>query len=232
MKTTENFRFKSISRFDMKNSIFLVILVTNILFNQVSAQNPSEKSQNSDYQTEENILYRSAEEASKDDYIGERCRLDIYYPAGVKDYATVVWFHGGGITGGNKFIPEQLKDKGIAVVAANYRLSPGVSSPAYIEDAAAALAWTFRNIKKYGGNPDKIVVSGHSAGGYLASMIGLDKKWLEDYQVDANKIAMLVPFSGHTITHFTIRDEQGLKETQPLVDELAPLYHVRLMHRH
>jgi len=182
---------------------------------------------NSEYKILENISYRSAEEAAGDDYIAERCKLDIYYPAGGKNFTTVVWFHGGGITGGNKHIPEKLKKQGIAVVAVNYRLSPNVKNPAYIEDAAAAVAWTFKNIEKYGGDVSKIVVSGHSAGGYLASMVGLDKKWLAEFSIDANNIAMLVPFSGHTITHFTIREERGIKGTQPVVDEFAPLFHVR-----
>ncbi len=124
-------------------------------------------------------------------------------------------------------IPEKLKKQGIAVVAVNYRLSPKAKCPAYIEDAAAAVAWTFKNIEKYGGDPEKIVVSGHSAGGYLTSMVGLDKKWLAKYNIDANEIAMLVPFSGHCITHMTIRKERGIPDTQPVVDEFAPLYHVR-----
>jgi acetyl esterase/lipase len=113
------------------------------------------------------------------------------------------------------------------VVAVNYRLSPKVNCPAYIEDAAAAVAWTFKNIKNYGGDPSKIVVSGHSAGGYLTTMVGLDKKWLARYKIDANNIAMLIPFSGHTITHMTVRKESSIPDTQPVVDEFAPLYHVR-----
>lgn len=187
----------------------------------------AQNSQAQDYKTEKNILYRTAKEAQNDDYIAERCRLDLYYPADSKDFTTVVWFHGGGITSGNKFIPEKLKEQGIAVVAVNYRLSPKVKCPVYIEDAAAAVAWTFRNIAKYGGDPAKIVVSGHSAGGYLTSMVGLDKKWLNEFGIDANNIAMLIPFSGHTITHMTIRKERGIPDSQPVVDEFAPLYHVR-----
>lgn len=179
------------------------------------------------YKTEENIFYRADEQAPSDEYIAERCKLDVYYPSEIKNFTTVVWFHGGGITGGNKFIPEKLKEKGIAVVAVNYRLSPKVKNPTYIEDAAAAVAWTFKNIEKYGGDVSKIVVSGHSAGGYLASMVGLDKKWLAKFGIDANQIALLVPFSGHTITHFTIREERGIEGTQPVVDEFAPLFHVR-----
>lgn len=186
-----------------------------------------EAQENQRYSFKENISYRTADEEKQYEYIAERCKLDIYYPANSKDFTTVVWFHGGGITGGNKHIPEKLKKQGIAVVAVNYRLSPGAKCPDYIEDAAAAVAWTFKNIEKYGGNPEKIVVSGHSAGGYLASMIGLDKKWLAKYNIDADEIAMLIPFSGHCITHMTIRKERGISDKQPIVDEFAPLFHVR-----
>ena len=177
-----------------------------------------------EYTTIENLPYRSGEQT---EYMRERCKLDLYYPEGKKSFATVVWFHGGGLKKGNKSVPKQLQGKGIAVVAVNYRLSPKVKSPDYIEDAAAAVAWTFKNIEKYGGSRKKIFVSGHSAGGYLTSMIGLDKKYLARFDVDADAIAGLIPFSGHTITHFTVRGERGIDGKQPIVDELAPLFHVR-----
>ena len=64
-----------------------------------------------------------------------------------KDFSTIVWFHGGGMEGGSKFVPRELTDQGFAVVAVNYRLSPKAKNPAYIEDAAEAVAWTFRNIE-------------------------------------------------------------------------------------
>lgn len=185
-----------------------------------------EKNTNStNYKTEADILYRTATDLS--DYERERCRLDVYCPSDTTNFATVVWFHGGGLSAGQKSIPDGLKEKGIGVVAVNYRLSPHVKSPAYIEDAAAAVAWTFNNIEKYGGSRARIFVSGHSAGGYLTSMIGLDKRWLAAHDIDANQIAGLIPYSGHTITHFTVRSERGLKQTQPVVDDLAPLFHVR-----
>jgi acetyl esterase/lipase len=156
----------------------------------------------------------------------ERCRLDVYYPENKAGFTTIVWFHGGGITGGEKFIPEQWKNKGLAVVAVNYRLNPKVKCPEYIEDAAAAVAWVFNHIEDFGGSPERIVISGHSAGGYLTSMVGLDKHYLRQYGIDTRQIAALIPFSGHTITHFIIRDERGIKGTQPLIDEFAPLYFV------
>nr|WP_319510506.1 alpha/beta hydrolase [uncultured Draconibacterium sp.] len=202
----------------MKKSILLSLVLIFLGAQTILAQETT-------YILEENIPYINDENASE--YAQERCKLDIYYPENKTDFTTVVWYHGGGITGGNKFIPEKLKKQGIAVVAVNYRLSPKVKCPVYIEDAAAAVAWTFQNIEKYGGSKDKIVVSGHSAGGYLTSMIGLDKHYLAKYDIDANDIAMLIPFSGHTVTHFTVRDERGIPGTQAIVDEYAPLYYVR-----
>ena len=202
----------------MKKNIFILLIFLTTCFQSSIAQDVT-------YALIKNISYFPEDETSE--YAKERCKLDLYYPENATDYTTVVWFHGGGLTSGEKSIPEKLKEKGIAVVAVNYRLSPKVKCPVYIEDAAAAVAWAFNNMENYGGSKDKIVVSGHSAGGYLTSMIGLDKHYLAKYNIDANDIAMLVPFSGHTITHFTVREERGIAGTQPVIDEFAPLYFVR-----
>ena len=209
-----------------KKNLNFTLVVFNIAVillssNQVHSQSIE------DYELLTDVFYRDATIEPITEYMKERCVLDIYYPKNTSGYATVVWLHGGGLKAGNKFIPEWLKDQGIAIIAVNYRFSPRVSCPAYIQDAAAAVAWVFNNIESYGGDPALIVVSGHSAGGYLTSMIGLDKSYLETYDIDANQIASLIPFSGHTITHMTVREERGIKDTQPIVDQYAPLFHVR-----
>lgn len=183
--------------------------------------------QNTEYETKENIPYYNSTINKSDNYINERCVLDIYYPKNTKGFATVVWFHGGGLTFGNKEIPEALKNKGFAVIGVNYRLSPKAKAANSIEDAAAAVAWAFDTIKNYGGDSSLIFVAGHSAGGYLAAMIGLDKKWLKKEGIDANNIAGLIPLSGQCITHVEIRKENGISEKQPIIDAFAPLYHVR-----
>lgn len=177
------------------------------------------------YGMQEDIAYRTG--GNLTDYAKERCRLDVYYPKNSTNFATVVWFHGGGLKSGNRSVPKELLNAGIAVVAANYRLHPRVEAPVYIEDAAAAVAWTLNNIEKFGGSRRKVFVSGHSAGGYLTSMVGLDKRWLAAFEKNPNDLAGLIPYSGHTITHFTIRAERGIDGKQPIVDDLAPLYHVR-----
>ena len=179
------------------------------------------------YITEKNIYYYADSINAKDSYISEQCTLDLYYPRDGKNYSTIVWFHGGGLTGGKKEIPKALMEKGYAVIGVGYRLSPKATAPAYIEDAASAVAWVFKNIEKYGGSTKLIFVSGHSAGGYLGMMITLNKAYLGKYNIDANKIASLIPFSGQAITHYTIRKEEGIRNTQPIIDQYAPLYFVR-----
>lgn len=192
------------------------LLFCLFVFASISAQDAS-------YRSESELPYRT----EGDSYSKERCKLDIYYPANVKDFPTVIWFHGGGLSSGSKFIPEELKNCGMAVVAINYRLLPEATLSDCIDDAAAAVAWTFKEIEKYGGSRAKIFVSGHSAGGYLTNMIGMDKKWLQAYAIDADSIAGLIPFSGHAISHFAYRKAKGMKDTQPSIDEFAPLYYVR-----
>ena len=174
-----------------------------------------------------NVLYYPTNQAGLTPYQLERCRLDIHVPRKTNEAPVLIWFHGGGLTGGSKDLPVGLKGRNIIVVSVNYRLSPKVACPAYLEDAAAAVAWTFQNIADYGGSPDKIVISGHSAGGYLALMLGLDKHWLAAHGIDANRFAGIAPLSGQCITHLTIRKERAIDIKQPVIDAFAPLFHVR-----
>ena len=161
------------------------------------------------------------------EYAMERCKLDIYYPTDLKDVPVVVWFHGGGIEGGNKHIDPELQEQGYVVIAVNYRLLPKATIDDAIDDAAASVAWAFNHCQEYGGDPNKIVLAGHSAGGYLLDMVGLEKKWLEKYGIDANRIAALVPFSGQCMTHYNVRKMQGIDPLQPTIDQYAPIAHIR-----
>lgn len=161
------------------------------------------------------------------EYQKERCRLDIHLPPETKKkFPVLVYFHGGGLTGGRRGGPN-LISQGVCLVAPSYRLSPEARCPDYLNDAADAVAWTFRNIEKYGGDPDRIFIGGMSAGSYLAAMITMDRSWLEKRDIDVDRIAGLLPISGHMITHFTVRKERGLSAGTGLSDEFAPLYHVR-----
>jgi acetyl esterase/lipase len=181
------------------------------------------------YAVDKEILYLAPDGRPTDDYADEMCRLDLYRPEAAEGFPTVVFYHGGGLTAGKRYVPNELTKRGWAVVGAGYRLHPQVQHPVYIEDAAAALAWTFKNIASYGGDPKKIFVTGISAGGYLTAMVGLDKNYLAQHGLDANQIAGLIPVTGQMITHQTVRKEQGVEPSKfrPTIDKYAPLYHVR-----
>lgn len=183
--------------------------------------------QNIEYKRADAIFYQVESLENITTYQKKMCLLDVYYPEEQKKVPVIVWFHGGGLTAGKREIPEALKNKGYIIVGVGYRLSPEVKAEVCITDAAAAIAWVFKNIDKYNGDVNSIFISGHSAGGYLALMAVMNKENLNKYDIDTNKIAGLIPFSGHTITHFTIRAERGISGEQPIVDEFAPLYYVR-----
>jgi len=179
----------------------------------------------------QDIVYKSGD--SLTDYERTRCKLDLYIPVDRTDFPVMVWFHGGNITAGDKAqeiqvgIARSLAARGIAVAAVNYRLSPQVSFPAYIDDAAASVAWVLDHSKDYQGDPGKVFVAGHSAGGYLAAMVGLDQQYLMAHGHGTNELAGLIPISGQMVTHATIRKERGLPEDRPIVDAAAPVFHVR-----
>lgn len=201
----------------MKKVLWMIFMTFMVL--NVNAQKPI----SSDEVITSNIQYKNG----KDTYIKERCKLDICYDKSKKNSPVVVWYHGGGLTSGQKEIPGLLKKQGFVVVGVNYRLLPKVKIDECLDDCAAALAWVFQNISQYGGDTKKIFVSGHSAGGYITTMLGLDKTWLSRYGVDANNIAGLIPFSGQMISHFAYRKMNGIDNLQPTIDKYAPLYHVR-----
>ncbi|MBC2607080.1 alpha/beta hydrolase [Pelagicoccus albus] len=203
----------------MKRPLALIpILLASLLIQIASAQSAA-------YRDVLDVPYFS--ESNPDPYTQEKALLDIHYPEANELAPVIIWFHGGGLTGGQREIPAALREKGFVIVAPSYRLSPKVKAADCIVDATTAVAWTIKNIERYHGDPSKVFVSGHSAGGYLAMMSVIDKNRLGDHGIDANSIAGLIPFSGHTITHFTVRAERGISGKQPIIDEFAPLYYVR-----
>lgn len=178
-----------------------------------------------------NVAYKSGGSITDDEK--DRCKLDLYLPKGKAGAPVLVWFHGGGLTAGRKDddftigIAQSLAQAGVAVASANYRLSPKSSFPAYVEDAAAAFAWVRAHIAEYGVDPARVIVGGHSAGGYLTLMIGLDPRFLRKHGLEPGAIAGLIPISGQVMTHYTIREERGLDKETILADEAAPIHYAR-----
>jgi acetyl esterase/lipase len=122
---------------------------------------------------------------------GSRHELDIYAPQGETAAPVVVFIHGGGWTDGNKseyrFVAAALAARGFLTVVPDYRLFPQVRFPAFLQDNAAAVAWTKTNIARYGGDPNRIFLMGHSAGAYNVAMLTLDKQWLGAVGLDPDR---------------------------------------------
>jgi acetyl esterase/lipase len=124
------------------------------------------------------VVTRNVDYLAGTDYAEDKDKLDILMPRGVSGVPVIVFFHGGALQRGDKRHGEALASRivpeGVGVVSANYRLSPSVMHPAHIQDAAAAFAWVIENIARYGGDPECVYVSGHSAGAYLATLMAID----------------------------------------------------------
>jgi acetyl esterase/lipase len=177
------------------------------------------------------ITYKSGDALTE--YEKSRCKLDLYLPASGSDFPALVWFHGGGLTGGSKddastkHIAESFARLGVATAAVNYRLSPKATYPAYLDDAAAAFAWVKMHAAEQHIDPAHVFVGGHSAGGYLTYMLGLDERWLKPYHLAPRAIAGLIPVSGQVMTHYTVREERGIKDHNIIsADDAAPINHL------
>jgi acetyl esterase/lipase len=114
---------------------------------------------------------------------GPRRTLDVYAPRPAAPPAPVlVFFYGGGWTSGAKamyrFVGAGLAARGVFVVIPDYRLYPDVRFPAFMDDAAAAVAWTHANAASFGGDPHRLFLMGHSAGGQIAALLALDARYL------------------------------------------------------
>ncbi len=130
-----------------------------------------------------------------------RQKLNIWKPKGdVKNVPVLVFFFGGAWYHGARdfydFYGRALAEQGFVVVIPDYRLTPQVRFPAFVEDGAAAVAWTRTNIARFGGDPKRISVSGHSAGAHIAAMITLDRQWLAKAGVPDGTIRSFVGLAG------------------------------------
>lgn len=134
----------------------------------------------------------------------ERHVLDIYTPKKITDGALPVmfWIHGGGWQVGDKsdvgLKPKVLTERGFVFVSTNYRLLPEVTMDVLIRDVATSLGWVHRNIAKYGGDPKRIFVGGHSAGAQLAALICIDDRYLKEQNVSFDVLQGCVPVDGDT----------------------------------
>ena len=130
-----------------------------------------------------------------------RQKLDVYKPINAKEARPVIVFtYGGGFKAGTKdnygFVAEAFSSLGYVTVIYDYRLYPQVTWPVYIEDGALAVAWVSKEIGKYGGDPKRIIIAGHSAGAYIATMLAVNPTYLRAASVPDGTIKAALTFSG------------------------------------
>lgn len=139
----------------------------------------------------------------------------------------VIFFYGGGWENGSKdsygFAGRAFASQGFVAVVPDYRKVPQVRFPAFVQDGAAAVAWTRANIARYGGDPDRIALVGHSAGAHIAMMLALDRRYLQAANVPDGTVKAVVGLSGpYDFYPFTsqqaVQAMQGAKpaDTQPI----------------
>ena len=168
-----------------------------------------------------------------DEYAQKMCRLDVYNINKSTELKPIfVWFHGGGITSGDKkSMPTDIanKKRGYILVSANYRLSPKIKAWEAIDDCAQALAWVFQNATKLGGDQKAIFIGGHSAGGYLSGMLAFAPKYLKKYDINNTALAGAILLSAQATKHFQVRKDSGDNTNKfvPIIDEFALLGNVQ-----
>lgn len=126
--------------------------------------------------------------------------LDVYSPAEGENHPVLIFIHGGGWDKYDRklFAPvgQKLIERGIVVVIPDYTLYPDAGYQQMAGEMAAATAWTLENIGQYGGDPGRVVLSGHSAGGHLAGLLATDQAWLNDVGHTNEELCGLVGLAG------------------------------------
>lgn len=166
-----------------------------------------------------------------------RQAMDVWRPAeAAANLPVVVFFYGGSWQSGRRadyrFVAADLARRGHVVVVPDYRLYPEIQFPAFLQDAAAAVAAARRMAPGWGGDPARVVLMGHSAGAHIAAMLALDPRWLAAEGDSRDRLAGLVgvagPYDFLPITGRAIRavfaSATDLRDTQPITfaDRRAP----------
>ena len=159
---------------------------------------------------------------------GPRQKLDVYKPRHAAKAPVLVFFYGGGWQGGSRdhypFVGAALAAQGIVTVVPDYSTFPPARFPAFVEDAARAVRFASTSAARWGGDPSRLVLMGHSAGAYIAAMLSFDPQWLG--KVGLNSQADVAGFIGlagpydflpnQSRTLRTIFGGANRRETQPI----------------
>lgn len=157
-----------------------------------------------------------------------RHRLDVYAPKRLADerpLPVAVYLYGGswrsGFRQGYEFVGRGLAAQGLVAAIPDYRLVPEVRFPAFLEDCAAAVAWVRANASRFGGDGDRIVLIGQSAGAYNAAMLALDEQWLgSEHEAIRGFVGLAGPYAfsatANAVTAAAFGPAGPLAEAQPI----------------
>jgi len=150
--------------------------------------------------------------------------LDVYSPETGTGHPVLVFIHGGGWNKYDKelFAPVamQLVPRDMVVVIPDYTLHPDAGYEQMARETAAAVAWTFENISDYGGDPEQVVLSGHSAGGHLSGLVALDGRWLGEEGYAPTELCGWVGLSGVYSADRQLAYEQESGGEAPVMTEV------------
>jgi acetyl esterase/lipase len=157
-----------------------------------------------------------------------RHRLDVCRPRGAAAAPVIIFFYGGAWQSGYKelyrYVAKALARRGYVAVVPDYRIYPEVCYPDFLNDGAQVVRWVKDNIARFGGDPDKLFLKGHSAGAHIAAMLSIDARWLGKVGLDPRRdIAGLIGIAG-PYDLMPLRDEKlkvifggaNRPETQPI----------------
>lgn len=163
-----------------------------------------------------------------------RQKLDVYQPLHVsnsKPRPVVLFVHGGSWEEGSKddylFVGESFTRAGYVTVVMNYRLAPAHKYPDYVQDTALAIQWINQNIARYGGNPQQIVVMGHSAGAFNVVEAVDNSRWLAEVNVPVSHIKAVVGIAGPYSYDFRTDSTRDAFLANASPDQVMPDRHVR-----
>tara|TARA_B100001989_G_C24550737_1_gene474441 strand:- start:1548 stop:2423 length:876 start_codon:yes stop_codon:yes gene_type:complete len=218
----------------LKKLYILPILIFTLLYTQNLQAGLFDKNRNKkDVEIIKNIEYGSH----------ERQKLDLYLPQNTNSsrLPVLMFIHGGAWQKGDKDMYDKMgifyAENDILFIAINYRLSPDYVHPALAEDCAHAVSWIYQNIDKYGGNTNKITLSGHSAGAHLSALISTDKRYLDAYGLPTSIFKTVIPNDTASFD-FLLPIKKGKRIVQPIIDytfgtdekglaDASPITHVK-----
>lgn len=175
----------------MKNKIYLILLFPFLI--SCKKEEANDVTQTGLTNLKQTIAYKSLEEVDEN-----LLSLDIYYTDQIDlKKPIVLWVHGGAWTIGDK--ANSINDKAALFqsnnylfISVNYRLSPlpfqinntdRVKYPDHNNDVADAILWIYHHIADYGGDPERLVLLGHSAGAHLVALTGTNSSFLEQRSI-------------------------------------------------